>query len=253
MRTTPRQPPAVEKFDTMPPRTPIWKSIATALRGDIAEGLYVPGDKLPTEAALAARFGVNRHTVRHALSALAKEDLVHARRGAGVFVTSTPTEYPIGRRVRYHQNLRAAGYTPAKTILFLETRPARRDEQTALRLADAAQVHVYEGLSLSDGQPIALFRSVFPAARFPDLLQALRQDPSVTAALAQAGVQDYTRASTRLNAKLATATQALHLRIAENAPILRTIGVNVDPEGTPVEMGRTWFAGDKVTLTLNDP
>ena len=63
---------------------------------------------------------------------------------------------------------------------------------------------------------------------------------------------DYTRASTRINAKLANATQALHLRVAEHAPILRTISLNVDSNGTPLEYGRTWFAGDKVTLTLSD-
>lgn len=223
-----------------------------SLRGDIAEGLYRPGDKLPTEAVLAQRFGVNRHTVRHALAALAEESLVHSRRGAGVFVTTTPTDYPIGRRVRFHQNLRAAGRSPAKRVLLLETRAANSAEKDALHLADGAQVHVFEGLSLSEDQPIALFRSVFPAARFPGLLTCLETDPSVTTALAQCGVSDYTRASTRVNAKLATATQALHLQIAEHAPILRTIGINVDPDGTPIEVGRTWFAGDKVTLTLAD-
>ena len=69
--------------------------------------------KLPTEAALAARFGVNRHTVRHGLASLSDEGLVHARRGAGVFVAADVTEYPIGRRVRFHQNVKAAGKEPA--------------------------------------------------------------------------------------------------------------------------------------------
>ena len=40
-------------------RTPIWKSIATHLRDEITAGQFAQGDKLPTEAALAARFGVN--------------------------------------------------------------------------------------------------------------------------------------------------------------------------------------------------
>ena len=93
----------------MPQRTPIWTAIAHSLRSDIAAGVYGPDDKLPTESALAARFGVNRHTVRHAIKALAGEGLVLPRRGAGVFVTSTPTDYPIGRRVRFHQNLSAQG------------------------------------------------------------------------------------------------------------------------------------------------
>ena len=235
----------------MTPRTPIWKAIATSLRGDIAEGLYTEGDKLPTEAVLAVRFGVNRHTVRQALAALADEGIVHARRGAGVFVTTTPTDYPIGRRVRFHQNLTEAGRSPAKKVLLLETRTAHASEAVALQLENGANVHVFEGLSLMENQPIALFRSVFPAGRLPDLLDHLRNNPSVTAGLAQSGVADFTRASTRVNAKLATATQALHLRIAEHAPILRTISVNAAPDGSPVEVGRTWFAGDKVTLTLS--
>lgn len=234
-------------------RTPIWTSIATSLTHEIVSGHYGPGDKLPTEAALSARFGVNRHTVRHALKSMAASGLVHARRGAGVFVTMTPTEYPIGRRVRFHQNLKAAGRIPAKQILALETRAAGPREIAALGLDDAALVHVYEGLSLADGHPIALFRSVFPADRFPGMLADLQDTKSVTATLARHGVADYTRASTRLTAKSATATQALHLRIAERAPILRTVGINIDPEGTPVEYGHTWFAGDRITLTVGEP
>jgi GntR family phosphonate transport system transcriptional regulator len=236
----------------MPPRTPIWSAIATALRQDIAQGLYGPDSRLPTEAVLAARFGVNRHTVRRALGALMNEGVIRTRRGAGAFVAATPTDYPIGRRVRFHQNLRAAGRIPAKTVLLLETRSANADERAALALPDAAQVHVYEGLSFADAQPIALFRSVFPAARFPGLLNDLAQLGSVTAALARAGLADFTRASTRVTATRASATQALHLRIEEHAPILRTIGVNIDPGGIPVELGHTWFAGDRVTLTLSD-
>jgi GntR family phosphonate transport system transcriptional regulator len=237
----------------MTDRTPIWIAIAQTLRTDIGAGLYCPGDKLPTEATLAARFGVNRHTVRHAIKALAEDGMVHTRRGAGVFVTMAPTDYPIGRRVRFHQNLLAAGRTPAKEVLLLATRTASPTEREALALPEAAKVHVYEGLSLADGQPIALFRSVFPARRFPDLLTELARTQSVTAALQSAGIEDFTRASTRLNAKLATATQALHLRIPEGAPILRSIGINVDLSGEPIELGRTWFSGDKVTLTLSDP
>ncbi|MEL6433064.1 MAG: GntR family transcriptional regulator, partial [Pseudomonadota bacterium] len=41
-------------------KTPVWTAIADAVRSDIAEGRYAPGEKLPTEAALASRFGVNR-------------------------------------------------------------------------------------------------------------------------------------------------------------------------------------------------
>jgi len=233
-------------------RTPVWKSIHASLTSDIAEGRYAPGDKLPTEAALARRFGVNRHTVRRALGAMVDENLIHTRRGAGAFIAQRPTEYPIGRRVRFHRNLRAAGRLPAKEILSLETRQADTREAEALQLAARAHVHVCEGLSLADGQPIALFRSVFPADCLPGLLDSLRCMSSITDALAAQGVADYTRVWTRVTAKLASATQALHLQLQEGAPLLRTVSLSIDPEKRPVEYGRTWFAGDRVTLSLTE-
>ena len=232
------------------PRTAIWKSIAATLAEEIARGHWSVGERLPTEAELSARFGVNRHTVRRALAALGDEGLVHSRRGAGAFVAGRPTDYPIGRRVRFHQNLRAAGRLPGKEILTVATRLADAEEAEALNLPRRAEVHAYEGLSLADGQPIALFRSVFPAARLPDLPRHLIEERSVTAALARGGVADYTRASTRLSAVPASPTQALHLRLPEGAPLLRSVSVNVETAGRPVEYGHTWFAGDRVTLTV---
>jgi GntR family phosphonate transport system transcriptional regulator len=230
--------------------TPVWQAIAAALRADISEGRYLPGDKLPTEAQLSARFGVNRHTVRHALSQLVDNGLVRTRRGAGAFVASTPTDYPIGERVRFHENLLAAGRRPEKRVLDVECRAATAGEARALKIDEGATVCAYRGLSLADGAPIALFESVFPVDRTPGIDRHLTETSSVTEALALAGVADYTRASTRLTAVLADVTQALHLHLREGDPLLRSTSVNVEAEGHPVEYGRTWFAGDRVTLTL---
>jgi GntR family transcriptional regulator, phosphonate transport system regulatory protein len=228
----------------------LWSAIADTISADLAAGHYRPGDRLPTEAALSARFGVNRHTVRHALAALAERGLVHARQGAGVFAALRPTTYPLGRRVRFHQNVLAAGQTPSRRINRKETRPSDADEAQALRLRPGDPVHVIEGISLADGQPIAAFRSVFPAARFPDLIPALDTTGSITRALAAAGLADYTRLETRLTAGLADPVLALALQVAAGAAVLRTVAVNADAAQTPVEYGTTWFAGDRVTLTV---
>ncbi len=230
----------------------LWFTIAATLRSEIGAGHYRPGVKLPTEAALAARFRVNRHTVRHALAALAERGLVHSRRGAGVFVALRPTDYPLGRRVRFNQNVMAAGQTPSRRINRNEIRPCDAEEARALHLRTGDPVHVVEGVSLADGHPIAAFRSVFPAARFPELPRHLAETQSITAALRALGVTDYTRAETRLTAQLADPVLALSLNIRPGAPVLRTVAVNVDPKGVPVENGTTWFAGERVTLTLAD-
>ena len=232
-------------------RVPIWQGIAETLRAEIAAGGYGPGDRLPSEADLAQRFGVNRHTVRHALAALAEAGQVRARRGSGVFVASRATDYSLGERVRFHQNLMASGRTPSRRILRVETRAATRPEAEALDLGAGAAVHLVEGLSLADGEPMALFWSAFPAARVPGLTGRLQDLTSITAALAAEGIADYTRASTRVSAEPADAVLALHLRLPAGAPVLRTVAVNVELDGRPIEYGVTWFAGDRVTLTVS--
>lgn len=234
-----------------PRKTPIWQSIAAELRNDISERRYATGGKLPSEAVLADRFGVNRHTVRHALSHLVDEGLVHTRRGSGAFVTARPADYPIGKRVRFHENLRAAGREPAKKTLSLETRRATEAEASALDIAIGDPVLAYFGLSFADDMPVALAEAVYPLGRLEGLAEVMQDSTGITAALAAIGITDYTRKSTRIIATLATATQALHLQIQEGAPLLRTSSLSVAPDGPPVELGRTWFAGERVTLTMD--
>ena len=191
-------------------RAPRWTAIRDTLRNEIAAGRYSAGDRLPTEARLAERFGVNRHTVRRALADLGEAGIVHARRGAGVFVAQPQTMYPLGRRVRFHRNLLAAGREPRRQVLNLEQRKADMREAEALHLRGEARVQVFEGLSFADAVPIAVFRSVFPASRFPSILDALGKTPSVTEAFKAMGLTDYTRASTEITAKRASATIASH-------------------------------------------
>ncbi|WP_439103809.1 GntR family transcriptional regulator, partial [Celeribacter marinus] len=127
-------------------RTPIWKSIASTVLREIAEGIYPEGSKLPTEAALAMRFGVNRHTVRRALADLSDGGAVHSRRGSGVFVTSAPTDYPIAKRTRFHRNIAATGRLAHKLALRVEVRASTRVEADALAIDVGDLVTVYEGL-----------------------------------------------------------------------------------------------------------
>ncbi len=231
-------------------RTPIWKSIADTLSSAIAEGQYEAGDKLPTEAVLAARFGVNRHTVRHALAKMTEDGLVHARRGAGVFVLAKPLEYPLSERTRFHQNLLAAGRIPEKQMLSVETRTAVEDDAFRLNIDPGDAIAVSHTLSFADGSPVALAESRFPEVRWPGLAEALLRHASITRALSEVGVADYTRVSTRLIATTANATQALQLRLNEGAPLLLAESINADLDQMPVEYGQTWFASDRITLTL---
>lgn len=65
---------------------PLYHQLATSLSTAIAQGVFQPGDRLPSEPELARRFGVTRPTVRQATRLLAERRLVEARRGSGTFV-----------------------------------------------------------------------------------------------------------------------------------------------------------------------
>ena len=230
-------------------RIPVWQAIADDLRESLSDGRYATGDRLPTEATLAKRFGVNRHTVRRAVAHLASEGLLHTRRGSGSFVLDRPFDYPLGRRVRFHQNLLAAGRLPDKRILSIESEIANDREAKLLSIAVGDPVAVMRALSLANNRPIALTEGRFPQR--PGLAQALKREASITRALAAIGITDYVRTSTRLTATTATATQALHLRLSIGAPLLLAEQLSKTGNGQPIEHGRTWFASERVTLTLD--
>lgn len=67
--------------------------VVESLRSEIEAGSVRPGDKLPSEAKLTARFEVSRTVIREAIAGLRADGLVVPRQGAGVFVL-TPPEPP---------------------------------------------------------------------------------------------------------------------------------------------------------------
>lgn len=230
----------------------LWQNIHDTLHGEITQGAWRAGTCLPTEAELARRFDVNRHTIRRALLALAEEGLVQPRRGAGVFVQPTPLRYPIGPRTRFRQNLLSAGRSPSRRLLHLARQAASNPEARALAISPGAPVHVIESISLADDLPISLARSCFCATRFPNFQDVLRNTESITAALAQMGVTDYLRKSTRLTGQTADPIQARHLQISNGGALILSEAINVDISGVPIEYGRTFFVGDRVELVLEN-
>lgn len=232
--------------------TPIWREIRETMAEDIARGRYPPSSKLPSEAELAARFGVNRHTVRRALADLGDSGLVHSRRGSGVFVTSQTIAYRLGRRTRFTQNLREAGRTGTRRILRIETLPATREDAKRLDIRRGAPVHVTETVSLIDNVPAMYGRGLFPAEPLEVFPQEFRETGSITKALDAAGIADYRRAWTRLTAERAQAEIARHLHVSDGAPLLRTVSLNITGDGMPIEFARTWICADRVELLIEE-
>lgn len=230
--------------------TSVWSSIETALADEIASGQLLPGSKLDGEFQLAARFGVNRHTVRQAIGQLAANGLVHVRHGLGTFVADVAVDYVLGRRTRFTENLTAAGFRGAHRFLESATIKASEAVANGLAIRIGTQVHLVVALGEANGQPITLAEHYFPARRFKDLPTRFIELGSVSSVLATYGVTDFTRSRSVVSARLPGRRVADSLRQSARRPVLFVEAINVDLDGTPVEFGRTWFAGDLVQLII---
>ena len=66
--------------------TPKWEVIRRQLRRQLLSGDFLPGDALPSEPVLCGQFGVARNTIRQALGALEKENIIERVQGKGTFL-----------------------------------------------------------------------------------------------------------------------------------------------------------------------
>ncbi len=69
--------------------------LALHLTAQIEQGALSPGDRLPTEAQLAASHGVSRSVVREAVHRVKARGLLLARQGSGVYVAPTAVHQPL--------------------------------------------------------------------------------------------------------------------------------------------------------------
>lgn len=233
------------------PKATIWTEIRAELEKDIQLGRFAAGTKLPTEAELSARFGVNRHTVRRAIADLVTAGALKSRQGAGVFVTEAQTPYQIGPRVRFSEAMRATGRVPNRRYTALFSRPADAKEAQMLNIRTGDLVHHAEGVSYADGVALSLFSSCFPAARLPHMIENLQTDPSITAAFAADGYDDYLRRDTQIDARLASKLQAHQLGIRHGAALLEITAINICAKsGAVLEFGQSVMVGGRIKLRV---
>lgn len=81
---------------------PRYRQVAEQIRRDVAGGRYTPGERLPSEGALARAFGISRGTLRQALGALGREGLVQTVPGYGSIVSAQSDTTPTTGEDRGH-------------------------------------------------------------------------------------------------------------------------------------------------------
>ncbi|MFC3228589.1 phosphonate metabolism transcriptional regulator PhnF [Marinibaculum pumilum] len=229
----------------------VWQQIVTLLRAEIAGGGHPPGTQLPTEAALARRYGVNRHTVRRAIAVLAEDGLLRVEQGRGTFVQPQFLDYEIGRRTRFSEIIARHRKEPSGRLIASAEVAADPRVAEALEIPAGAPCLRLETLHVADGTPLSISTNWFPVQLAPNLLAAYAETGSITQALRRDGIADYMRRQTRITAQAAGAEDAALLRQPPSRPLLVAESINVDPDGRPIQYAVTRFASDRVQIVLN--
>jgi GntR family phosphonate transport system transcriptional regulator len=232
-------------------RESFWSRIAQDLAYAIGQGFYAPGIKLPSEHQLAAQFGANRHTIRRALAHLGQNGFVRSTQGSGTYVENLAVDLALGKRTRHRHNLLQAGLRGELRVMRSHTVCATVEQAQALQVAAESALLFLQVVGEGAGQPLHVSERYFPLPRFAQLADIVTSTGSITEGFAQHGVIDYMRQESRVSARLPSKEVALLLGQSATRPVLLVKSVNIDTDHTPIEFAYAWFAGDRVSLTVN--
>ena len=222
--------------------------LAARLRSLIADGIYAPGERIPTVQELMITYEVkSRATLDRALRDLESEGLITRRHGSGMFVRERgPITRDLIAGLKLEHRRAAQGdtdgglfeaMTATKVDVAVEYAeiPAPKRAAEALGLPASTEVlkRRFRYVGAEDGRPHQVTRSYLPlgTARAANLTGPESEVPGTgtMAQLRQAGI-GIDRVRLHLESRMPTAGETADLEI---------------PPGTPVfELWRTMFSGD---------
>ncbi|MFG2496881.1 GntR family transcriptional regulator [Streptomyces sp. NPDC048441] len=225
--------------------------IANDLRDRITAGRLKPGERLPSEAQLAAQYEVSTATLRSALAVLQAEGLVDKIHGKGNFV---------------HRSLRRITYVGGSG-----TRPPQIAADAALRITVRttkirARGHLTALLQVSTGSPLTEFLCLKYEAKSPHSLAriyvprdlapaAMLNEPSMShEAAASFAVLLPTPANVRetVSARLPTRDEASTLQISSALAVLAITQVTADITGRVIEAALLVLPGDRADAVFTN-
>jgi GntR family transcriptional regulator len=224
---------------------PLHHQVYLDLKSALGSGEWRPGDRLPPERELAARYGCSVITVRHALGELAREELIERTRGRGTFVMVPRLERNFAGTLSFSQEMQSRGLDPETRLVVARPEQAGEAVAAALELPLGAATLYLERLRLADGDPLLLEQVHLPGSRFPGLLASDLEHNSLWDILNQRYATPIVRAREALEPVLLRAREARLLDQAPGRPALLVEGVAFAADGSPVEFARSYVRGDR--------
>jgi GntR family transcriptional regulator len=215
----------------------LYEQVRARLIEGISAGDWGAGEAIPTEAQLAASFGVAIGTVRKAVDSLVAQRALVRRQGKGTFVTAHD-----GRRLMFHffhivARDGAKAYPEVRTLSFRRER-ATNEEAATLGIAPLDKVIRIRNVLSLEGHPAIVDDITLPAELFPGLTEKIflaRGNTIYHLYQSRYGI-NVLRTDERLRAVLAPRDVAQYLEIAPGAPLLEIRRVALTFRDRPVEL-----------------
>jgi GntR family transcriptional regulator len=219
--------------------SPLYQQIKALLVKSLQAGEWLPGQAIPSEMDLAARFRVSQGTVRKAIDEMATDNVLVRRQGKGTFVATHAEQATQYRFLRLTPD---DGGAPALQRQLLDCRRLRAPAEVS-RLLDLkggeAAVQVRR-LLLAEAVPVVLDDLWLPGSLFKGLtaerLEAWR-GPLYSLFEAEFAVH-MIRAEEKLRAVAASSEDASLLAVPQGAPLLSVERLSFTYGDRPVELRR---------------
>jgi GntR family transcriptional regulator len=218
---------------------PLYRQIAELITRGLDGGEWKPGEAIPSELELAARFKVSQGTVRKAIDELAAAHLLVRRQGKGTFVATHSEERTQFRFLRLAPDDGSAERLARKFLDCKRMRPSAEVAQ-ALDIPTSQAVLQVRRLLYFRGAPVVLDDLWLPLALFKGLTEQRLSEyegPLYGLFEAEFGVR-MIRAEEQIRSVAADADAAALLQVAPGAPLLAVDRVSFTYGDRPVELRR---------------
>ena len=218
---------------------PLYRQIKDLIVQGLQRGEWKPGEMIPSEMDLAARFPVSHGTVRKAVDELSTENLLVRRQGKGTFVA---THHEPRAQFRFLRVVPDDHEPTPATSRYLECRRTRATGDIARHLAvRPSDPVVYLRRLLSfEGAPVVLDEIWLPGNLFKKLTAerlAEYTGPLYGLFESEFGTR-MIRADERIRAVAAATDAAKLLKVAPGSPLLLVERVSYTNGERPVEVRR---------------
>jgi len=231
---------------------PLYAQAIEALYELVEDGLYRPGDLLPSEAELARQLGVSRSTVREAIGHLVRDGLVARRQGVGTFVTErTPERFTAGlERLQSFRTLaQNAGLELQLVQREITTVAATREWADVLSLPVGSLLVRVQVTEAVGGRPTAFLDSLISCEMVsPAVLRAA--DGSLLDYLVEHTTLPLAYTRSALCAIDADGSLAARLSVPEGKSLLHLIETTFSDADKPLAFSQNYFLTDWFQLMI---